>query len=237
MKQLFLPVAALLIFTVAQAQDCKNSLTSYTKGAVFTMTHYDAQNVEKSKNTSTVTDVKTTAGGKIITLHTTSSDGNDKKAESDISLDCEGSTLKLDFAGAITNANSMAGRGNMEMKFDKTHMEFPINAKPGQTLPDDKMVMTVLDKNSGTSMGASTFNFKNRKVVGKESITTPAGTFDCYKITTDVSMEMNMMGRAMPGRTMKSESYYSSSVGMVKSVIYDDKGNVSSSTVLTKVSK
>src|SRR6185312_12939243 len=149
MKILFVPLASLLFFTQVIAQDCNNSFTAYTKGASFETTRYDAKNAEKGKSTSTVTDVKNAATGKIITLHTVTSDGGDKKADADITMSCEGSTVKLDFAGAITSGNAMAGRGNMEMKFDKTYIEFPVNAKPGQVLPDDKMVMTLTDKSSG----------------------------------------------------------------------------------------
>ncbi len=237
MKLLLLPLI-LLMFVQVKAQDCKNTFTSYAKGASFEMTHYDAKNTAKGKNTSTVTDVKNTAGGKTISLHSVPSDGSNKNQEgTDITIACEGSTIKLDFAGAISSANALAGKGNFEMKFDKTDIEFPANPTVGQTVADDKIVMSVVDKSSGTSMGNNTISFKNRKVVGKQSVTTPAGTFDCFKMTSDMSMEMSMMGRTMPARVMKSESYFCSSVGMVKAITYDENQNVTSSSVLTKVSK
>jgi len=236
MKTLFIPLASVLIFTHVTAQDCKSTFTSYTKGASFETTRYDAKNTEKGKSTSTVTDVKNTADGKIITLHTIISDGSDKN-ETDVTMSCEGSTVKLDFSAVLKAASAMLGKGNYEAKFDKTYIEFPVNTKPGQTIPDDKMVTTIVDKASGTSLGTNTANFTNRKVVSKESVTTPAGTFDCYKVTTDMSTEMSMMGRTMPGQTMKIESYYSPSVGIVKSVTYNGQGNIVNTTVLTKVSK
>jgi hypothetical protein len=49
------------------------------------------------------------------------------------------------------------------------------------------------------------------KVAGKEKITTPAGTFDCYKIMADCEMEF--------GRTIKATliMYFNNEVGLVKS--------------------
>jgi len=237
MKSLLAPIA-LLFFLQANAQDCNTMFTSYIKGASFETTHYDATNAVKGKNTSTVTDVKNTSDGKIISLHAASVDNNNKKiGETDITIVCEGNTVKLDFAGAMAHANPMAGKGNFDMKFDKTDIEFPAKPVVGQTIPDDKIVMNIINKSSATVIGTNTINFKNRKVVSKESVTTPAGTFECYKISSDVSMEMNMMGNALPPRVHKSESYVSSSVGIVKAIIYDETGKVTMTSLLTKVNK
>ena len=237
MKLLLAPLA-FLIFIQANGQDCKTMFTSYVKGASFETTHYDASNTVKGKNISTVTDLQNTTGGKIISLHAVSSDASNKKlGETDISIACEGNTVRLDFAGALSHVNSMAGRGNLDMKFDKTDIEFPANPVIGQTIPDDKIVMSIVDKSSGTTMGTNTINFKNRKVVSKESVTTSAGTFECFKITSDMSMEMNMMGNAMPPRVHKSESYVSSSVGIAKAVAYDEAGKITFTSLLTKVNK
>ena len=57
-------------------------------------------------------------------------------------------------------------------------------------------------------------NITNRKVEGKESVTTPAGTFDCFKITYDietkfgVKIERNAIEWiAKNVGTVRSESY------------------------------
>lgn len=43
-----------------------------------------------------------------------------------------------------------------------------------------------------------TLDVINRKVEGKEKITTPAGSWDCYKITNSTKMKIKVMGIGMP---------------------------------------
>lgn len=48
----------------------------------------------------------------------------------------------------------------------------------------------------------------NRKVEGKDSITTTAGTFDCYKISYDIKVESSLaMGMNLPAFNSKAIDY------------------------------
>ena len=70
-----------------------------------------------------------------------------------------------------------------------------------------------------------------RKVVGKESITTPVGTFRCYKITSKSNSKKHM-GINMSFEFGNTE-WIAEKAGMVKSESTDKKGNPGGSTVLS----
>ena len=60
----------------------------------------------------------------------------------------------------------------------------------------------------------------HRKVVGKESITTPAGTFDCIKLSYEVQTQIlsSVSGSAI--------EWYAADVGIVKTVSYNKTGKM-----------
>jgi len=62
-------------------------------------------------------------------------------------------------------------------------------------------------------------------------VTTPAGTFDCIKMTQDTDVKAIFKMKA------KTTTWYTKGVGMVKTENYDKNGKVESSTVLTKFEK
>ena len=69
----------------------------------------------------------------------------------------------------------------------------------------------------------------NRKVEGKESVTTPAGTFECYKISYDMFSKMSIMKM-----NFKNIEYLSENSGVVRTESYRSNGSLMSYTVLTK---
>ena len=76
-----------------------------------------------------------------------------------------------------------------------------------------------------------TMNISNRKVDAVESITTPAGTFECYKISYDVAMKMMMNMKS------KGVEWYAKGVGLVKNETYSSDGKLLGSNVLTAFKK
>ena len=69
---------------------------------------------------------------------------------------------------------------------------YPGKLSVGQTLADGQMEADMGNKGSTTMTMNMTMS--NRKVESKDAITTPAGTFDAYKITSDTNFENRMMG-------------------------------------------
>lgn len=75
------------------------------------------------------------------------------------------------------------------------------------------------------------FMVTNRKVIGKESVTTPAGTFECYKISYDIATKM------MINMKTKATEWYARGTGLIKSETYSTDGKLMGSNVLTSIKK
>ncbi|HEY8402648.1 MAG TPA: hypothetical protein VIK89_15370, partial [Cytophagaceae bacterium] len=114
---------------------------------------------------------------------------------------------------------------------------YPAQLSEGQNLPDAIMRMSITDKASGNEMGTVNINIINRKVVGKEKITTPAGTFDSYKITYDITIETVMMGMRLPGNNLKGVEYISPGTGVIRNESYNQKEKLTGYQILTKFSR
>ncbi len=141
---------------------------------------------------------------------------------------CHNDVYYMDLTGLVP-AESMAAMGSMEMTFSGDALEFPRNMSVGQSLPD--ATGSFKASTGGLSLMSMTFDYTDRKVEDKTNITTPAGTFDCYKIS--YTMNMKFMGK----RSYKVVQYFNSEAGAVRTENYDQKGELESYTVLTKFSK
>jgi hypothetical protein len=82
----------------------------------------------------------------------------------------------------------------------------------------------------GTMTMKTVMNIVNRVVTGQESIKTPAGTFDCYKIEYDV--ETTMMNMKTAG---KVRQWIAKGVGTVRSENADAKGALTGYSEVTSV--
>ena len=74
------------------------------------------------------------------------------------------------------------------------------------------------------------FVYKDRKVEGKEEITTPAGTFNCFKISNSVEVEMDIPGMDEKTKEMMKQmknnmkstttTWFAPNFGIVKMEMY-----------------
>lgn len=133
------------------------------------------------------------------------------------------------------NAMAMEGidlsNAAIEVNIEGDEMDIPASFEVGQPLKDVNYRVTMAV--SGINMMDRTFQIKDRKVESIESVTTPAGTFDCYKINYTTESTGKSGGTSKP---IQTAIWYSDGVGLVKTENYND-GKVSSSQVLTKIEK
>ncbi len=156
----------------------------------------------------------------------------DKIATSDLEWRCENGTLHFDMKSMnlmMDNTQQMnMGEGGMTMDVTGDQLDLPSDLSVGQALKD---VSYTLKMTMGTmTVMNRTFHIKDRKVEAQESLTTPAGTFDCYKVTFTTT---NDKGRG----EIKSALWYAKDAGLVKSENYDDNGKMTARQILTKLVK
>ena len=123
------------------------------------------------------------------------------------------------------------------MTMEGDNMEIPENLSIGQSLPDAKIKMTFTK--DGSKTGSMDIFIKNRKVESKESITTSAGTFECYKISYDVesSIGLAMMANMQMKTVSKCVMYYNTENGPIKTENYNEKGKMIGYTLVTEIKK
>jgi len=223
MKYSFLFVC-MLACIAATAQDCK-SYFFLQNNKTIEMTLYGKKNDVVGKNVYQVSNVSN-AGGSV------SSDVNsemfDKKGKSIVkstaSYKCTGGVMMMDMKAMIPS--QQAAQFKMDAKADNVYIEYPVNMKAGDNLKDASMTMEV--NNNGAQQTLS-INVTNRKVEGKESITTPAGTWECFKITSHnkITMKMGPIGIPM---NMDVTEWFAPGFGVVKT-----ESNKGGTTLITSV--
>jgi hypothetical protein len=124
---------------------------------------------------------------------------------------------------------SLESYKDMEMKIEGGNLEIPSTMKAGDMLNNGDMKMSF--SSSGMTIMNMTINISNRKVDAVENLTTPAGTFECYKISFDAATKM------MVNVKTRGVEWYSKGVGLVKSETYSTDGKLMGSNVLTVFKK
>ena len=216
------------------SSDCSDFIW-FKKGAKMKFEELDGKGKSVSQSQMLITDVKTVAGNTIADAKFS----DNKKNEFEMQYKCANGKLYMDFSSALKEAMAKAGgdKGqsaeavkNMEMGFSDGFMTFPSSMYPGQNLDD--AVFTMKTTSSNMSMDV-TSSLSNRKVVAKEKVTTPAGTFDCLKITGTRTTTMNMLGTTRNmGKPTQEHIWMAPGIGNIKQEVYNDKGKLESKNQL-----
>lgn len=151
--------------------------------------------------------------------------------ESDFTIICKGNEIILDVQ-SIIDQSMLQGFKDMEVEMSSIDIVFPDNPKVGQELEDASMTISV--SSGGMKLTEMTFTIRDRKIEGIETITTPAGTFESFKITSEMYSESRTMGISHR-TTMRSVDYWSKGVGTVRSESYNSRGRLESYLVLSKI--
>ncbi|MCE7063732.1 hypothetical protein [Dyadobacter sp. CY326] len=218
----------LLVQTVAFAQECGG--VALKEGSGFEMANFDAKGKENGKIIYKIIKVDKEGPFTVFNIEMESFSGKGKSDFKNVyQMKCDGNVVSMD-AKSMINQEQLKSFQNMEMKFTYDNIEYPTKYAVGDKLKDASV------KGTGQSgpMGVSfDMNIKNRNVTGQENITTPAGTFDAYKIKSDLGFEMKM---GFPVRMeMETISYRAPGVIWdIKTETYR-KGKLMGHTELTKI--
>lgn len=226
-------IAVLMIAGISlrvTSQDC-GVYFPVIKGIVYEMQQFDNKDKLTGTNTYSVTSVDTDASGKLVaTIHSHWKGKSEKDTVStNISYRCEDGKTYLEMKNFAPSGEQFK---DMEIKTDASTMEIPVSLSVGMELPDASGTMSFYS--NGTLFSTIKTTFTERKVASQESVTTPAGTFQCYKVTYNVSSESTTMGFKMTTNS-KSVEYYSTGTGMVKSEFYNKNDKLEGYSVLSKI--
>ena len=225
-------IFSLLAFVVlcgqTRAQDCMGM--PFKTGMQFEMSMFDAKNKPTGKVSYNVKDVHKEGGSTIMDMTALFEDEKGKQRPPyNVRYTCTGDELVADLSGVMQTMQS--NMKDMELKMKMNKLVYPSKLSAGQKLSDGQIEAELIT--NGTTMSTMAMTMANRQVAGTESITTPAGTFDTYKVTSDMNIENRVFG--MPIRSsMQVVSYRSNNQILdVKSETYR-KGKLIGYTLLTK---
>ncbi len=189
----------------------------------YEMTHYNGKDKVQSSVSYLVKEADD--NGALIVADFIDKKGNEIN-HMEYRIDCVNNGISIDFK-SLGNNNIMEQYKDAEVEMTGTNIELPNNLSANQTLPDANMTMKI---NMAPLSMTMFIDITNRKVEGNETITTPAGTFECVVITHDLNLKMGISKKSF------FKQWFAEGAGMVKSEEYNKRGKVISKSVMTKFS-
>ncbi|MEZ4858311.1 MAG: hypothetical protein R2781_05830 [Flavobacteriaceae bacterium] len=230
MKNILLFISTLVLFSTLSVAQC-SKFYPFSKGATSTLTLYNEKGKAQGTITYQVLSVSNTSEGEKANVNTSFKDEKGKEiTTTNYDAICKDGTVSIDF-NSMLRPELMKAYGDMQVDSEITgvNIDVPNNLSVGQKLKDAEM-------NIKMSMSGMNFNMNtlitDREVIGKETITTPAGTFECY-IISQATVSQGMTG----SMKRSSKQWFAEGVGVVKTEDYNKKGKIEASGILTAFSK
>ena len=161
---------------------------------------YTVSNVVKSGNTTTAA-----VNSEFFT------DKGKSASKATNNIKCVNGVLMMDMKVFIPSPQQEQ-MGTAAASASDVYLEYPADMKEGDVLKDGNFNMDF--KNSAGMNGNVVVNITERKVLGKESVTTPAGTWECFKISSRNEIKIKLIV-GIPVRADVIE-WYAPGFGIVK---------------------
>lgn len=207
---LFLPV--MLLTLICSAQDC-GGYYYMQNGKTIEMTIYGKNDKVTGVQTYTVSNV--TKDGASVSATINSEMVNDKGkqlAKSVIRANCSGNSLNMDMTMFVPAAQQQQLK-NIDASGNAVYIQYPAAMNAGDQLPDGNFSMDI-QNDGGMKMNLS-IQVTNRIVQAKESVTTAAGTWECYKVTSNQRITTKISGIGIP-INMEVTEWFAPGFGIVK---------------------
>ena len=222
-KIIILISAFLLSFSTFSQSACK-AFYPFDEGTKFEITNYNKKGKKEGVVKYEITNVENNVASIKIVIF---DDKGKEITTSDYKITCIGHSISIDFK-SLMNQDLLKQYKDMEMDVTGTNIELPNDLQVGQSLKDANMNMAI--NMGGMAMNMS-IDMLNRKVDKKESITTPAGTFNCFALSYDSEMKMGMK------ITFRHKEWIAEGIGVVKSESYNKNGKLMGYSELTSFKK
>jgi len=223
-------IALLLLLPIwMSAQVCPEYFPLKT-GNSWEVTNYNKKDKATGSNSYVVKSVSESATGYEATVTTTAiNEKGETEGSGDLIMKCVSGVFYLDMKNFL-DQSAMGENPDMTVTMTANDLQYPAVLTEGATLPDANITYQM--SSGGMVVMTMTVNITDRKVIGKESITTPAGTFEVWKLTAKFQSKTGFINTKM-----STVEYISNGGGVVKSESYNEKGDLMGYTLLTKLSK
>lgn len=228
-KYLTLLVTIMLLFPASLwAQSCLG--INLKVGSGYEMISYDGKGKETGRLVYTVLKVSEKAGTTVVDVQVRTFDKKEKETmASTYQLNCTGDELRVDAASFMAE-DQRKSLESFEMTFTSNDVIYPGKLSVGQQLKDGSLHG---EGSAGPLNITTDMTIANRRVIGNETLTVPAGTFQVFKITSDMNVSTKTVMKV--GFDFQSVSYRTNDILWdIKTETYR-KGKLLSTSVLSKL--
>ncbi len=221
----FTSVLLTISFLSVRAQECKIYFPDKV-GTVREMKTYDQKNKLTGIMRQEILDKKVSGNDVHLKVRSTMYTPEDKQTSAmELDLLCENGVFKFDMKNFM-DPNTMDAYKDMQVEMSGTQLAYPSRIQSGEKLPNGMFQMVV--RNNNITLLTMITNIMDRQVERTETITTEAGTFNCYKIRYNMSVKAGFITTSM-----SAVEWIAEGVGLVRSESFDRKGKPAGYTVLT----
>lgn len=219
-------IAILFAYNEVNAQDCDFYFPN-KKGTKIETTNYDKKGKETGVGISTILENKKTAEGQFVKVASEfKAKGSDSTYRQEYTVECKNGEFYINMDSYL-DKNAMGAYQNMDIEVETEQMTLPSNLKAGQVLNNGRVTAKVV--NNGIKILTINTFITDRKVEGFEKVTTPAGTFDCVKISYTIETKMMFKIKA------SGKQWFAKNIGAVKTDTYNKKGKLEGTSLITKI--
>jgi uncharacterized membrane protein len=196
------------------AQNCNNYLLLQNNKKV-EMTIYNKKGKETGKQVWNVSNVKKNGNTTTATLNSEMFDKDGKSMNKGVNeVKCVGGTLNMNMKLMLNPDQVKAFGKDAKITATGEFLDYPATLNEGDNLNDGHLKMNIVSEN-GMNMSLE-LDVTERKVqAGKETVTSPAGTWECFKITSKQKITTRIGGIGIPIK-MEVTEFCAPGVGVVK---------------------
>lgn len=204
-------VAALVCSLQAYSQNCSGYYFLQANKTI-EMAIYNKKGDVTATQKYMVSNVSNSGGSTTADVNTEMVDKKGKQiAKGTSRMKCTGGVIMVDMKMSMPMQQGQ--NYETDVQADEIYIEYPTTMSVGDKLKDAKMH---LDMNGANGMKQSVdMEVTDRKVEGKETVTTAAGTWECFRITQKTKMRIKTMGIGMP-MNIEATEWYAPGFGIVK---------------------
>ncbi|ALD20991.1 hypothetical protein [Hymenobacter sp. DG25A] len=150
--------------------------------------------------------------------------------QQDLTFHCQRDTAFTDGMQEM-DYNNLKSFRDRYFEYTPTSLAWPHQAQAGSSLPQGGILVDV--HSSAVDIAKVYTTVRNRRVVGgPQNITTPAGTFRCYKVESERESAIKPKPDIIRRTITYAVDYYSPTVGIVRTEVYDKSHKLQQTQVL-----
>lgn len=205
------------------SQDCSNYYY-FQNNKTIEMTITNNKGKESGKMIYKISDSKKNGSSVSATVNSEFIDNKGKTGmQATNKVQCVNGVMQMDMKFLIPAGQQQTQAGSAAAS--DVYLEYPADMNVGDQLKDGHLAMD--SESQGGVKSSIEIDITNRKVEGKESVTTPAGTWECYKITSSNKITSRIAGIGIPIK-MDVTEWFAPGFGIVKTESKTGKTEITS---------